>query len=292
MPVKNALRNLVRWSSRLAGSLLLQTNMATLSLRSRATQEKIEDWMDNIDLFFILAIGRSGSMFLANLLNQAPGAKVYHEPTRVDFAAYIEAFHEEKAADDYLRRFRKLEIYHRVHDGELKTYGEVNSNLRRHGRALKEAFRSVTLIHLVRDGRDAIRSMMSRRTFRPWDPVTAPIEPREGEPWAKEWPRMDRFERLSWYWMSENRYLRRVIDRTVQIEKLLSDYEYFATRLLDPLGLTVSEHAWQVARQRPKNATKQYQIPHWSDWETQRREAFESICGEEMYKNGYEIDWR
>ena len=284
------LRSLVKWSSRLAGALVLRANMTAMNLRSGATESEIEAWLGDLNVFFILAIGRSGSMFLTHLLNQAPEAQVYHEPVLVDFAAYTEAFHNEKIAEYYLRRFRKKEIYLRIQDESLGTYGEVNTNLRRHCNALKQEFPNVILIHLVRDGRDVVRSMMSRRTFQAWDPVTAQIHPHEEDRWAGAWPQMDRFEKLCWYWMTENRYLRHAINRTVQFEKLLSDYEYFASELLAPLNLTIPKYAWRTAKERPKNVTRQYQISHWSDWDTDKKQAFERICGGEMRENGYVID--
>lgn len=290
--VKTTVQSLMRHGSGTAGALLVRANTAAMNLRSRATKSEIEAWLDDVDLFFILAIGRSGSMFLAHLLNQVPEAVVCHEPVLADFAAYTKAFHNEKAAAQYLRNFRKQEIYLRVHDKALKTYGEVNTNLRRHCNALKQQFPDATIIHLVRDGRDVVRSMMSRRTFRPWDPVTALIYPREDAPWAEVWPQMNRFEKLCWYWMVENRYLRHAIDRAVQFEKVVSEYEYFASQLLTPLGLSIAEKNWRVAKQRPKNATRRYRIPHWSSWDDNKKQAFERICGEEMYRNGYEVDWK
>jgi hypothetical protein len=131
--------------------------------------------------------------------------------------------------------------------------------------------------------------MMSRRTFRVWDPVTALIHPHEEDAWAEAWPRMDRFEKICWYWMTENRHLRRALDRTVQFERILTDYDYFSSRLLAPLGLAMPEDTWHAAKVYSKNTTRRYRIPHWTQWNSEQRQAFENICGEEMRKNGYAI---
>lgn len=286
------MQSLVKWSSRLAGALLVQGNIAAISLKSRVKESEIEAWMDGVNFFFILAIGRSGSMFLAHLLNQAPGAHVCHEPVLADFAAYAEAFHNEEAAEDYLRRFRKKEIYLRVRDKEIGTYGEINTILRRHCGALKRDFSNATLLHLVRDGRDVVRSMMSRRSFKSWDLVTSLLHPQEGDPQNDAWLGMNRFEKLCWYWLVENRCLRSCIGQTVQLEKLLSDYDYFKDKLLNPLQLDISESKWLEATNIPKNVTRGYRIPHWSSWDVKMQRAFERICGEEMAKNGYSLNWR
>jgi hypothetical protein len=243
------------------------------------------------NVFFILAMGRSGSMFMANLLNQVPEAQVCHEPMIADFPAYTQAFYSEEVAEDYLRRFRQKDICLRMRPNEYEVYGEVNTNLRRHCKALKHFFPNVILLHLVRDGRDVVRSMRSRRTFRAWDPVTVLIHPLQESQWREVWTQMDRFEKLCWYWATENRYLRHNIDRTVQFEKILSNYDYFARQVLAPLGLTLSRDTWLSMKQRPKNATRRYSIPHWSDWDVAKRRAFGKICGGEMRANGYELKW-
>ncbi|MDA3792459.1 MAG: hypothetical protein PF545_02225, partial [Elusimicrobia bacterium] len=93
--------------------------------------EKIEEWVSSKKIFFILSIGRSGTKFLADLLNKAQGVYIVHEPVRDDFQAYQDAFHSEEKARDYSRHFRKKEIYLRARKKGIKSYGEVNSLLRR-----------------------------------------------------------------------------------------------------------------------------------------------------------------
>jgi hypothetical protein len=100
---------------------------------------------------------------------------------------------------------------------------------------------------------------------------------------------MDRFEKICWYWMTENRHLRRALDRSVQFERILTDYDYFSSKLLAPLGLTMPEDTWHATRERPENTTRRYRIPHWAQWDSEKKRTFESICGEEMYENGYAI---
>lgn len=140
--------------------------------------QQIEQWATKTNLFFILALGRSGTTFLAKLLHQIPNTVVFHEPVQEDFKAYREAFNNPLAAKWYIHTFRKKEIYLRMRENHhVKSYGEVNSALRRHVEALKRAFPQATFIHLVRDGRDVVRSMMSRRTMQLDDPHTRGVMP-------------------------------------------------------------------------------------------------------------------
>jgi hypothetical protein len=115
------------------------------------------------------------------------------------------------------------------------------------------------------------------------------IQPHAGEPYADEWEKMDRFERLCWYWQVENQYLREIIDRTVQFEKLLHSYEYFCNELLTPIGLTLSRDRWSQAVDTPKNVTVKHIVPHWTQWEPEKMSSFLRICGQEMKEYSYDL---
>ncbi len=253
------------------------------------TERQITRWLDRTNLFFILSIGRSGTMFLAHLLNRANGVSVYHEPVDADRRAYPEAFHSFEQASRYIRTFRRKEIFLRAGGADTTAYGEVNSWLRRHAQALEECFPSATLIHVVRDGRNVIRSMAARRTMTPEDKITSKIAPQPGDPWHSQWQHMDRFARLCWYWQIENAYLRTNIGKTVHFEKMISDYDYFFKNILEPCQIELPKELWEQAVTNPKNATRQHTIVPWTDWEPYQRETFVRICGQEMKNNGFEV---
>lgn len=255
------------------------------------SNRRIDRWAESVNVFFVLAMGRSGTFFLSQLLDRAERARVFHEPTGSDFIAHQDAFHDPGAAVRYIQRFRKKEIYLRartIQMDQMETYGEVNSALRRHARALADAFPNAVLIHLIRDGRDVVRSMSARRTMTPKDKNTAMIRPRPGDPWAKQWEEMDRFARLCWYWQAENGYLRRTISGpAVHFESILASYASFREQILEPLDLQVDRESWRKAVERPRNPTNRHRLPPWEEWSEDRQQTFRAICGEEMRKNGY-----
>lgn len=253
------------------------------------SDEKIDTWAMKRKIFFVLAMGRSGTKFLANLLNRAQGALVCHEPVKDDFGAYLEAFHDEEKAECYIQRFRKKEIYLRTVKLNVTHYGEVNGVLRRHCNALKRGFPQAIFLHLIRDGRDVVRSMISRQTMTPKDLNTGGIGPGKEDRWYDQWPSMDRFEKLCWYWAVENRYLRANINKTIKFEDAISNYEYFCKNVLDNLGLKISVEEWQGAVQSPKNVTEAFLLPSWRGWDLDLSKKFERICGQEMIENGYEL---
>ncbi len=251
--------------------------------------DRVQKWASDWKFFFILGFGRSGTAFMANLLDQAPDAYVFHEPVLEDFYAHLRAHYSPEAATKYMEGFRKKEIYMRMRGLSRGVYGETNGTLRCHANAIKQAFPQAVLLHIVRDGRDVIRSHMSRRTMTIRNPFTVSIHPVESDPWHAKWDGMDRFARICWYWQEENARLRKAIGKTVQFEKILSSYEYLCTRVLEPCDIALDQKAWETAVASPLNVTSRFRMPKWSDWTAEQQKIFIEVCGEEMASCGYSI---
>lgn len=262
--------------------------MIQIKLKFWISEKKVKDWIKNKKFFFILSMGRSGTKFLSYLLNLSINADVVHEPVRSDFRAYIEGFYSENKAYKYFQKFRKKEIYLRNRKKNVDVYGEINSVLRRHCNAIKKVIPEVKLIHLVRDGRDVVRSMMSRSAMTAENPITIKIKPTIADPYYDNWINMNRFEKLCWYWDVENRYLKENIEKTVYFEKLISNYSYFKENLLLPLELEIPENIWQKEINSPKNVSISYKIPHWTKWKQKELAIFNQICGDTMRNLGYD----
>lgn len=249
--------------------------------------EQIESWMEQWQFFFILGFGRSGTAFLSNLLDQAQGVYVFHEPVFEDFNAHVHAHYSHKKAEKYIQEFRVKEIYTRTRHLKPGIYGEVNGTLRCHVEALKIAFPNVTLLHLVRDGRDVVRSTVSRRTMTIKNPFSMMLHPSRQDPWQGKWRKMDRFARICWFWQEENSRLRKSIGKTVQIEKILSSYEYFSEQVLEPCNIVIDKKIWETAVNSPRNTTLNFQMPKWENWTPDQQKTFREICGVEMEMCGY-----
>lgn len=256
-------RSAPQWIKWYYAYLSLLIKKANVKVSFWIRDSMIDDFFKDKEIFFILAIGRSGTQFLVKLLNNDPKALVVHEPF-IEAIPHQEAFHDLRKAEDYILNFRKKEIYLGIHNLNVEVYGEVNSFLRRHCYALKKAFPKVKLVHLVMDGRDVVRSVYARETMTPNAYDTRMIYPSKDDPFSSRWNKMSRFEKLCWYWMVENRFLRECIgDSPVQFEKIISDYNYFKETLLDTLGLDIPKGIWEREVKKPRNITIKHKPPHW-----------------------------
>jgi hypothetical protein len=251
------------------------------------TNKQAEEWAQNWKFFFILGFGRSGTAFMADLLDKVMGAHVFHEPVLEDFFAHARVHYNPADGDRYMQGFRKKEIFARMKHIPSGVYGEVNSTIRCHANAIKNTFPNAVLIHLVRDGRDVVRSTAGRRTMTIKNPFSLSIHPNSNDPWKDRWHDMDRFARICWFWQEENRRLRTSIGRTVQFEKILSSYEYFSREILEPCGIHIDEDVWLAAIATPQNISREFSMPKWGQWTSEQQKNFREICGEEMEKCGY-----
>lgn len=265
--------------------------MLACRLKFWNTRGKIKRWAAGKRIFFIIGSGRSGTAWLSSLLANAGQAYVEHEPVKEDFQAYQCAYWDQNAARSYILSFRMKEIFTRCsHREEFSAYGEVNSALRRHAPALREAFPNTDMFHLVRDGRDVVRSMYARTTMTPTDPNTQYIAPTLDDPFRESWPSMSRFEKLCWYWRVENAFLRDVVPHVIQFERILQDYSYLQSRVLSPLGLNIDAEIWQRYANTRINRTTAPGLPHWEEWPAELKTGFDRICSTEMANLGYGCD--
>jgi hypothetical protein len=254
--------------------------------------------------FFILALGRSGTNFLARLLDHDRRGTVRHETYPLDPRLIV--LRRVGSYSQSLDHLLDVRFKDRV-PAEGEFYGEVNSYLRYEADWLRKRFDPV-LIHLVRDGRAFVRSANIRGVYTPYE-MDGPILPRDDDPYASQWAGMNRFERLCWYWMHTNEHLAAGVERCVRLEDLLADYEVLRREVLEPTGLRIDEATWRREVDRPKNTSRIYKLrlaaarlrrgrrsvptfeplPHWSQWDESMTRRFEEICGPTMRRLGYEL---
>ena len=246
------------------------------------------EWLDQVEIFFILGMGRSGTNFLASMLGKCPDALVFHEPMEEDFTAFVEAHKSNDGALLYFTDFRLARMHELAKGQNIQHYGEVNSALRFHAKAISTALPKARLLHLVRDGREVVRSIMERRHYTAeTNAGHHDLHPLPSDPLFERWDTLSRFEKVCWLWTDANRRLAEDIPKWVAFESLVSDYDYFKENLLDYIGLEMSESQWSDMVRAPTNVTKKFSFPPWQQWDAVQQAAFETICGEQMAHFGY-----
>jgi hypothetical protein len=248
---------------------------------------KFEEWCRNSKVFFLVSVGRSGTQFLSTLLNGNESA-VFHEPVKSDVVEFRRSSLSDACSRKYVNEFRLKDIYFRHAHSGRDIYGEVNSYLRVHCQSLRLALPNCTQIQLVRDGRDVVRSMMSRKIFDKKSWSTNKIGPILGDDYFEKWDVMSPFEKRCWIWTNSNRRIRDSNFDYVRLEDCLTDYEYFDHKILQKVDINVDEENWEKARLlKSKNSTASHQFARYDNWSKAEKQIFERICGSEMAAYGY-----
>ena len=256
------------------------------------SDQELEDFFETQKIFFGFCTFRSGSTFLTDLLaRELKNSQILHEPNINDYWSYPKVLKSENNADHYVQTYRKKDIYQRISKQNFSIYGEMNPFFVLHCQAVKKLLPSAFIFHLVRDGRDVVRSNYSREVLGRKDPMLKLIQPPKDDPFRKDWGNFNRFEKICWKWQYENKLLRETTLHSVQFEKMISDYRYFDEKINQPLAINIPLENWKLRSSMPKHATPKYTLPPWPKWTDRHKDSFEKICGDEMVRCGYSLNW-
>ena len=264
-------------------------------LKALFTQKATDALLQDKRLFFVLSTGRCGTVLLADLLGQAEGATVLHEPVWLDYVALKGAYQSPRKAMAYISRYRRKKIHDLVQsDPDIHTYGETSFMLSFFAEALKTVAPNLQLLHLVRDGRDVVRSLINRGYYHPDtmadDMQYRSITPLPDSPYYERWDHMNQFERCCWRWMVTNAIIMRSASQVARFEEIMTDYDAFQEQMAGPLGLaTIDVATWEGAVKVKRNPSARILFPHWREWTAEQNAAFREIAGDVMEKVGYDV---
>lgn len=231
-------------------------------------------------IFLVTSTGRTGTTWLAALLNRIDDCHVVHEPLPVEQNAHVQALQDPVSAKNYMLGFRLREMAWRLKNDPCGIYGEVNGALRRHVQPLHELLPHCRVIHLVRNPRDVVISMLNRAALTADDKVYSELD-HPATMARAEWLSMDRFSKLCWLWSEDNAYLRTHTDRRAYFEEITRDFASFREQILEPLGLQLDEKVWSEHLKLDRNETvkrdDQYQA-----WTQQQEAVFEQLVAPEL----------
>ena len=252
-------------------------------------QKYLKQILNQKKIFLITSTGRTGTALLSEMLNKISGCYVVHEPLFQETKYHRRAMEDPSFSNNFLKQFRLKEMVYRIEKNNCNRYGEVNSGLRRNIKELKELFPSMKIIHIVRDGKKVISSVLNRNTLLKGDTYYN-LKPSSCIIDSQTWSKFNRFEKIAYLWTTENKYMRENSDLTIRFEDLISNYQYFKKNILDVLDLKLNQQDWAEYTHKKINKTKQIKSnTRFAKWSNNQKDFFKLHCYDEMQKNGYSI---
>lgn len=251
-----------------------------------------QDW-NSIQPVFIVSTGRTGTQFFAEFFNLFPSVRSLHEP-QPDFLKL--GIEYAQGLVDFETASRQIELKRRAYCHELKQEGiklYVESNNRFFSllKPLRAVFPHSKVIYIVRDGRDYVRSGISRVWYTEHDKVPrlrADMFPDDLH--AKQWRQMDRFEKIAWRWQKKDGFIHadfQHLDNALKVkfEDIFYDPErsgvYQISRFI---GIPDNEtrHYLTKMGNRKVNTNSKQVIPKWMHWNDEMKQAFDKIAAHHM----------
>lgn len=274
------------------------------------------NWRGQQKIYFFLSTARSGSKWLVNFLNRATPLHARHEFTLnhrfrdgnllaenlIPFPWLVYVINR------FFRRFFKakklvakkrtaagfrelvekkdevkgLMIEARAWVDELaQDYAEANVYLERFIPMVKEVFPEAVLIHLHRDPRNVIRSLINRNWYNTPEDSKHPVMKKEG------WDSLTQFEKACWYVRQTNESLIHSCQQRLIYEKMVSDLGYL-TEQLRSLNIPVFPRLAEPEFSRKINVNYSYEFPDYTEWSNENKSTFHSICDLVNKALGYE----
>jgi len=202
-------------------------------------------------IIFIASSGRSGSQSLATALGEVFEVQAFHDMHEENYICkkYLESLKEVKK--------RRLNLITATLDAGYH-YVECSVCTRCHLEDLTEDYPDCTIVHLVRDGRDYVRSGM-------------------GRPWFKK--DKNQFSEICKLWALGQRTISKCPSEIVRLEDLIKGpIGWF----VEKLGLKYNEITLPH-----DHLTKNLWFPHWTEWDENQVDIAKKWMGEELEKFGY-----
>lgn len=245
---------------------------------------------------FIVSSGRTGTLSLAFYLNMPFSLiRAYHEPHPQlrDLCYYFlkEVITLKRASEIFKKKRESL-----ICTG-IRFYIESNGRLFGLLPVIHKAYPEAKIIHIIRDGRDYVRTSMSRafgyERPNPDDKIGryAITSNLFGDKFKGYWDSFDKFQKFAWYWKYCNEIMERdgkLFDGNyilLKFEEIFKGNHEGMDKLLNFIGIRTN---YKKKLSRKYNATK-HRFPHHSNWNDDLKKAFNLIAGDYLEHSGYEV---
>ena len=247
-----------------------------------------EHWRGLQQHFFFLSAARSGSKWLANFLNTATPMEALHEFTLNHRFKEGELIPEKRTGhgfSDLVKEkdeARRLLIESRKWIESLnQDFAETNVYLERFLPVLKEVFPEAVYVHLHRDPKDVVRSILNRNWYE------IPIDKKHPDMEVDNWESISQFEKSCWYARITNESLLDFCEHRIIFESMVKDIAYLSNTLLS-LGIPVFSRLSKRVFDEIINANLNQKFPEYSQWNDEHRCLYHGIMWPVILELGYE----
>jgi hypothetical protein len=278
--------------------------MTQFKMIHQVDQKTIAAMYNEYSPVFVLTAGRSGSKFIAELLNLSPGISAYHEPRPTlqyfsNFACHHQ--HLAETLNGMIAAARMEMVLETYISG--KVFVESNQCLTFFAPALAGLFHNAKFVHLVRHPGEFAASA-ARKGWYVNDTIWENGRPRPAA--ADPWSGRTLVQKLGWLWNANHRFLQdflgslepsrvlviRMEDMVSAVDKASALFSFCgvnapAKERIRERQATKVNFLW-IDPQEPPNMRKDPDFPAYKDWTAAMRNELWEMVGATAVGFGYE----
>ncbi|MEM6701409.1 MAG: glycosyltransferase [Acidobacteriota bacterium] len=243
-------------------------------------------WRGTARKIFVLSTARSGSKWLTAAIDRATSARAVHEWTlnHHERDGVVEQDKRTTVFQDLLDQrplaLARLREGLRLQRAQGGTVVEANVYLPFFLDELLQMENEAEIVHLYRDGREVVRSLVERGWYSTPDDRNHPrID-------TAHWESLGQVERCAAYirWVHEEIAPRATA--RLQFERMIQDADYLA-RVLEDLGLFVHRRLLDEEFGEVLDSTGRWTVPPFDEWRPSLQREFFDTCGPAQRALGY-----
>lgn len=244
-------------------------------------------WRGPKKIIFFLSTARSGSKWFSSILDTASSCDTKHEFTLNHYRQEEEVVAEKMTGQrlhELLNDNEKIEqallTTRQLVDESDRDYAEANVYLPMVMDQLKENFPDAKLVHLYRDPKKVVRSILNRGWYDTLSDTSHPIIS------IGNWEKLTPFEKCCHYVKYTNKQLIDVCSTKVQLEQLTKDADY-VEQFLKKLRVPFYPYLAKASFEKIINQNKINDFPEFEQWDIKKKQSYEQICSSIESELGY-----
>tara|TARA_R110002020_G_scaffold50716_9_gene143358 strand:+ start:83498 stop:84268 length:771 start_codon:yes stop_codon:yes gene_type:complete len=247
---------------------------------------------------FISSSGRSGSTSLVGALSKVKNIDAYHGPgykelEKVNCLSYLRSRGMSNISEKEIIRMIKRNRDSMIQKSNLSgcTYVESSWFISALLPEIIKAYPDAIVIHLVRDGRDFVRSGMNRFWFSGNPKNLKRINAWTRDRWTPVSGCKTRFQKICWLWAEQQRVMKNGLGKipnknnfgTVKFEDLIAgDIRWF----LKKVRINASNNI-KVSMEKLNKTSGKFVIDKWGNWSAGEKNDAKVWMGKELKYFGY-----